>query len=143
MESKTLLTDLLNEGFGIKEDLNCAETILYGANIAYNLGLEKDALKLAAGFGGGMGIGEMCGALTGSVMVLGEMFVSDRAHESLRIKKLAKEFLNEYEKEMGTFICKQLIPKYATKEHKCRVVILKAGEILDRIVARELSTEPV
>lgn len=47
-----MLTDLIKNGFGQKEDLNCAETILYGANKAYDLGLSRDALKLAAAFGG-------------------------------------------------------------------------------------------
>ena len=42
-----MLTDLINQGFGEKEDLNCAEKILHGANIAYNLGLDKDSLKFA------------------------------------------------------------------------------------------------
>lgn len=50
-----MLSDLIKNGFGEEEDLNCAEKILYAANREYNLGLDKSALKLAAGFGGGMG----------------------------------------------------------------------------------------
>lgn len=133
-----MLAELIKNDFGVKDDLNCAEKILYGANEAYNLGLDKDALKLAAGFGGGMAIGDKCGALTASIMVLGNMFVKERAHESTLIKKLSKELFEEYEKEMGTIDCTPLKVKYATKEVKCKNIILKAAEILDRIVEREL-----
>lgn len=51
-----MLLKLLQDGFGSAMDLNCAEKILYGANWAYNMKLPGEALKLAAGFGGGMGV---------------------------------------------------------------------------------------
>jgi C_GCAxxG_C_C family probable redox protein len=70
-----MLKDLLAEGFGEKEDLNCSEKILRGANIEYDLGLDDAALKMAAGFGGGMAIEDKCGALTAAIMVLGRLFV--------------------------------------------------------------------
>lgn len=133
-----MLTDLIKQGFGEKEGLNCAEKILQAANIAYDMGLDKEAMKLAAGFGGGMAIEDKCGALTASVMVLGKLFVKDRAHESTRIKDLAKELFAEYAKEMGSIDCKPLKESSWTEELKCRDIIVKAAEILDRIVKREL-----
>ena len=132
-----MLAELVGQGFGEKEDLNCAEKILKGANIAYNLGLDNEAMKLVSGFGGGMAIEDKCGALTASIMVLGKLFVKERAHESERIKELTKELFNEYKKEMGTIDCAPLKKKYRTEETKCRNIILKAAEILDRIVERE------
>jgi len=48
------LYEYLSSGFGKAEDLNCAEKILYGANEIYDLGIDKNDLKMAAGFGGGM-----------------------------------------------------------------------------------------
>lgn len=56
-----MLLKLLQDGFGSAMDLNCAEKILYGANWAYNMKLPCEALKLAAGFGGGMGVESSCG----------------------------------------------------------------------------------
>lgn len=132
-----MLAELILQGFGEKEDLNCAEKVLYGANIAYNLGLDKEALKLVSGFGGGMAIEDKCGALTASIMVLGKMFVKNNAHENSRIKDLTKELLDEYKKEMGTIDCAPLKAKYKTEELKCRNIIYKAAQILDRIVERE------
>ena len=133
-----MLYDLIKQGFGEKEDLNCAEKILHGANIAYNMGLDRDALRLASGFGGGMAIEDKCGALTASIMVLGNLFVKDRAHESSKIKELTIELFEDYKKEMGSIDCAPLKDMYRTEELKCRNVILKAAEVLDRIVKREL-----
>lgn len=70
-----MLADLIDKGFGKDQDLNCAEKILWGANQAYGLGLDHEALKLASGFGGGMGIGSLCGAVASSVMTLSKLYV--------------------------------------------------------------------
>lgn len=129
-----MLADLIRNGFGEKEDLNCAEKLLYGANIAYDLGLDKEALKLAAGFGGGMAIEDKCGALTASIMVLGKLFIKERAHESEKIKELSRKLFENYGKEMGYIDCAPLKKMYRTEELKCRNIILKAAEILDSIV---------
>jgi C_GCAxxG_C_C family probable redox protein len=132
-----MLADLIKSGFGIAEDYNCAETILAGANQVYHLGLDQNAMKLAAGFGGGMAIEGDCGALTGAIMVLGKLYVKDRAHESDKIKELTKELFERYRREMEETDCAPLKAKYRNDEVKCRLVILKAAEILDEIVARE------
>ena len=132
-----MLAELIKNGFGEKEDLNCAEKILYGANIAYDLGLDKEALKLVAGFGGGMAIEDKCGALTASVMVLSKLFVKERAHESERIKELTQKLFEDYRKEMGHIDCAPLKKMHRTEELKCSNIILKAAELLDRIVIEE------
>lgn len=132
-----MLTDLIKSGFGQEEDLNCAETILYGANKAYNLGLSRNALKLAAAFGGGMAIEDKCGALIAALMAMGNLFVEERAHESSRIKELSKEFFSIYEKKMGSIDCAPLKENYRNEDIKCYKVILKSAEILDMIVKRE------
>ena len=132
-----MLADIMREGFGEDADYNCAERILYGANQVYRLGLDKEALKMAAGFGGGMGIEKACGALTAGVMVLGKLFVEDRAHESGKIKDLTRELFSAYQEEMGSMDCSYLKENHRTEREKCFRVILKAAEILDRLVARE------
>lgn len=132
-----MLAELLNSGYGNKEDLNCAEKILYGANEVYKLGLDKEALKMAAGFGGGMGIEDKCGAVTAAIMVLGRLFVNERAHESTKVKDLTIELIDRYREEMGDIDCKPLKEIHRTEEVKCKYVIIKAAEILDSIVERE------
>src|SRR5680860_1114595 len=134
-----MLKELIQSGYGIKEDLNCAETILYGANQVYHLNLTPDSLKLSAAFGGGMAIESVCGALTGSLMVLGRLFVPEVAHKHPEIKELSKDLFNDFGKEMGGILCKPLKDKYHTEEKKCREVIMRAAEILDKIVSTELN----
>jgi C_GCAxxG_C_C family probable redox protein len=136
-----MLGKMMQQGFGIKEDLNCAETILSGANQAYCMGLDAQDLKLAAGFGGGMAIEGVCGTLTAAIMALGPLFVRERAHESTRIKELTAELIKAFEDELGAIDCASLKARYRTEERKCRDIIEKAAEILDRIVQRELQKE--
>lgn len=132
-----MLLKLLQDGFGSAMDLNCAEKILYGANWAYDMKLPAEALKLAAGFGGGMGVEGSCGVITGGVMVLSSLYVQRNGHESGRIKALAKEFIATFTEEQGAIDCAALKAKYRNDEIKCNLIIFKAGEILDRMIERE------
>ncbi len=132
-----MLRKLVEEGFGEEEDLNCSETILYGSNIVYDLGLDHESLKMAAGFGKGMAIESVCGALTAAIMVLSKLYIVDRAHEGERIKELTAELLNRYQEDMGSIDCSYLREHYRTEEKKCYYIKLKAAEILDEIIAKE------
>jgi C_GCAxxG_C_C family probable redox protein len=132
------LSELINDGYMEKNDLNCAETILFAANEVHHLGLESDALKLAAGFGGGMGIEATCGALTGAVMVLGRIFAKDKGHDTPRLQELCAEFLEEYRSQMGDIDCTPLKERYRSEELKCRRVVLKSAEILENLIEKEL-----
>lgn len=132
-----MLLALLKKGYGNDKDLNCAEKILYGANWAYDLKLPAEALKLAAGFGGGMGVESVCGALTGGIMVLSHLYVKQCAHESSYIKELEGEFIKSFREEMGYDDCKCLKENFRNDEVKCNPVIFKAAEVLDRIILRE------
>lgn len=133
-----MLTEKIEKYYSKEFDLNCAETMVYSANKEYGLNLDKKALKMASGFGGGMGIESVCGALTGGIMVLGVLFTKEKAHESERVKTLEKEFLSRYNDKMGDILCKPLKEKHHNDEVRCLNVIKEAGAILDDIVKREL-----
>lgn len=137
-----MLYDYFINEFLYKEDWNCAEHVLVGANRVYGLGLPDEAMKLAAGFGGGLASGDVCGALCGAIMVLGVLFVKQRAHESETIKVLTNELLDRYREKMGDIDCTPLKENFRTEEFRCRDIILCAVEILDDIVARELPDAP-
>ncbi|UCF97375.1 MAG: C-GCAxxG-C-C family protein [Spirochaetaceae bacterium] len=132
------LSELVSDGYMEIKDLNCAEAILFGANEVYKLGLDTGALKLAAGFGGGMGIESTCGALSGAVMVLGRIFAKDKGHDTPRLKELCAEFLGEYRRQMGSIDCKPLKDSHRTEELKCRNVVLKSAEILEQLIACQI-----
>jgi C_GCAxxG_C_C family probable redox protein len=131
---KRPLCALVESGYGEKHDLNCAETILWGANAVYGLGLDANALRLAAGFGGGMGIESTCGALTGAVMVIGRMFTRARGHESSLVKELCARFLQAYRDRMGSVDCAPLKARYRTEELKCREVVLQSARLLEELL---------
>lgn len=133
-----MLTEKIEKYYSKEFDLNCAETIVYSANEEYGLNLDKRALKMSSGFGGGMGIESVCGALTGGIMVLGVLFTKEKAHESERVKTLEKEFLSRYKDKMGDILCKPLKEKHHNDEVRCLNIIKEAGVILDDIVKREL-----
>jgi C_GCAxxG_C_C family probable redox protein len=128
------LSELVESGYGEEHDLNCAETILWGANAVYDLGLDRNALRLAAGFGGGLGVEAACGALTGAVMVIGRMFTRERGHESPRVKELCVRFLEAYRARMGSIDCAPLKARYRSEQLKCREVVLQSARILEELI---------
>lgn len=92
--------------------MNCSQAVL----TAYceQFGLERSlALKLAQGFGGGMGrMGGTCGAVTGAYMVLGlaQKMWDDNPRQSLdRTYELVREFNERFKALHGSVICKELI----------------------------------
>jgi C_GCAxxG_C_C family probable redox protein len=132
-----MLKEYIQKGFGIKEDLSCSETILYGANHVWNLGLGENALKMAAGLSSGCYTENICGALCAASMVLSCLYVNDRAHNSPRNKELVQEMIGLYKKRMGSDMCRDLKTMHRTEEEKCRPIIIRAAEVLDQIILRE------
>lgn len=133
-----MLMDKINKYYTKEYDLNCAEVIIYAASDEYNMNLKSETLKTMSSFGGGMGIESVCGAITGSLSVLGILFTKERAHEGERVKNLCKEFFQKFEGKLSTNNCTQLKAKYKREDIGCRIMIETAAEILDEIVTREL-----
>lgn len=131
-----MLYELLTNGFGIKEDYNCAEKILYGANQAYNMGLDPTSLKLSGGFGGGMFIGDTCGAVTAGIMVISHFVNDSVAHRSVRLKELVVEFQSKYTALNESTQCTPLKEQFRTEEHGCLKVITDAALILDEMLTK-------
>ena len=136
------LCELIKGGFGVAEDYNCAEKIVRGANIAYGLGLSEDALRMMGGFGGGMGLGETCGTVTGAVAVISGMLVKERAHSTPELKASTQRFIEQFRERLGDEIeCRYLRQKYRTKEAGCDKIIIAAAEILDELASGGLHKE--
>lgn len=89
----------------------CSQAIL--ATYGPALGLPRNtAMQVAAGFAGGMRLGETCGAVTGALMVLGLRHASEhsetaagRADVYARVLEFQKRFQNQH----GSLICRQLL----------------------------------
>ncbi|AGF54257.1 MULTISPECIES: C-GCAxxG-C-C family (seleno)protein [Clostridium] len=119
-----------------KYDLNCAESIIYAANEEYDLNLSNETLKVMSGFGGGMGIGHICGVITASVGVIGVMFTEISGHKSPRVKEMTQEFINNLQDKLGYIKCDDLKKEY-TNVKKCTLMIETGAEILEEIILKE------
>lgn len=122
-------------------NLNCAEATISAANQTYNLDLQKDTLRAMAAFGGGMGVGSVCGALTGALAVLGVMFVEEKAHDSSEIKEMASEFFNRFVEKLSTENCTKLKEMYRDDLTKCDLVVRYSNEILEEIINKRIHNE--
>ena len=89
----------------------CSQAIL--AEYATIFGLSSElAMKIAAGFAGGMRRGSICGAITGAYMTLGLRYSAPNCEKSEGRKdvyKAVSEFSTEFEKIHGTILCKELL----------------------------------
>jgi C_GCAxxG_C_C family probable redox protein len=131
-----MLMDKINKYYTKEYNFNCAEVMIYAANDEYNMNLKSETFKTMASFGGGMGIESVCGAITGSLAVIGILFTKEKAHEGDKVKKLCQEFFQKFEEKLGTTNCAKLKEKYKKEDIGCRVMIETAAEILDEIVIR-------
>jgi len=129
---------------------NCAQSVLYA--FCDELGLDKElALKLATGFGGGMGhLQEVCGAVTGGILVLGarhgrgegapraaidvtyaktqELFTRFKAlHGTCRCRELLKDC------DLSTTAGRELFKELGLREMVCSYCVRDAVRLVDEI----------
>ncbi|MCE0495014.1 C-GCAxxG-C-C family protein [Vibrio salinus] len=128
------LQELIEQGFQKQHDLNCSETILKGANDTYRLGLDENAIRLAAGFGGGMGVENACGVVTGMVMALSARYAEERGHTSPEMKDKIKLAIDKFESQYRSTNCFCLKQNHRDEEKGCHELIRSGGRILDEIM---------
>jgi C_GCAxxG_C_C family probable redox protein len=129
---------------------NCAQSVLF--SFCEDLNLDKNtALTIARGFGGGMGRKqEVCGAVSGGIMVLGLRYGAIEKDEQTTkelIYSKTREFMGQFAQNNGTYICRKLLGCDLTtdegrkffKENDlqkkiCRQCVQSAAEILQNSV---------
>lgn len=86
------------------EGYMCSQAVF--AAFSPDLGLaEEQALKIGACFGSGMRKGEVCGACTGALMVLGLKYGESKTESD----EACEKFLDEFKMENGSYICNDLL----------------------------------
>jgi len=94
---------------------NCAQSILY--SFRDEVGLNEDlALKIATGLGGGMGRKqEVCGAVTGGILVLGLRHgrdkIADRSATEETYRR-TRELMDRFAAKHGSCLCRELLSGY-------------------------------
>ncbi|MGA2368464.1 MAG: C-GCAxxG-C-C family protein [Dehalococcoidia bacterium] len=95
-----------------KSRFNCSQAVL--SSFCEELGFDmQTALKVAAGFGGGIGrSGQTCGAVTGAIMVIGlkkGMSLPDPLKANEITYGLSAEFLKRFRESHGSTLCHDLL----------------------------------
>ncbi|MFO7882660.1 MAG: C-GCAxxG-C-C family protein [Kosmotogaceae bacterium] len=115
-------------------EYNCAEIILLAGSERYIINLKPQTLKALGPFGGGMQIESVCGALTGSISMIGLLFINEYQHESDTVEVMVNSFLKSFEEEMGTIICSELRDRYHDETIGCEKIIQAAAENLEKTI---------
>lgn len=146
MEKSAAAVDKFLEGY------NCAQSVIY--SFCDDLKLEKNiALKIACGFGAGMGRKEeVCGAITGGIMVIGMKYGRGENQDPTKTDQTyqkTRELMDKFVEKQNTYICRQLIEgceltttegqnKFKEKDLKikvCKQCVSSVVEILEEIIA--------
>jgi len=94
-----------------KSGFNCSQAVL--GTFCGQFGVDHQLLmKLACGFGGGLRCGEVCGAVSGAVMVVGLKYGQYAASDKDSKKKcyeVTSKFMEEYLKRKGTVLCREIL----------------------------------
>ena len=88
------------------EGKNCSQAVF--AAFAPDLGLSEEmALSISIGLGGGVGrMREVCGAISGSAMVVG---LKNPQLDKTEVYKLVRLIMDEFKKTNHSIVCKELL----------------------------------
>jgi len=130
---------------------NCAESVL-GA-VAHALELEPPPMRIATGFGGGIGrTGDVCGAVTGAVMAMGWAKGRDQAQDKeayAALSAMIRSFLTDFRAAHEHLGCNPLtgydlsdpavLPRFAEdqdRRRKCAAFIETAARLAAEALAK-------
>ncbi len=129
LEARNRAGDYFRNGY------NCAEAVFMAFQPYVAPGADPQLVRMFTGFGGGLGhAGCICGALTGSVAVLGLLKGRTDNHGSREtIYNLARAFHDRFEAVLGATCCRSLNPHpFDTPEHlrNCLKITGNTGRLL-------------
>ena len=131
---------------------NCAQAIVVAFCDVTGLTPEFSA-KMASSFGGGMGrLREVCGAVSGMLMVAGLLYgYEDPGEDDVNKKahyQLVQELAGKFREQAGSIVCREILknppsdpnPTPRTEEfykkRPCARMVILAAEILDDYIAQ-------
>jgi C_GCAxxG_C_C family probable redox protein len=78
--------------------------------VAEQMGLDyQTAVKVSAGFGGGMYLGSVCGAVTGGIMAIGVKYGGLDRKAQLRTAGISRQFADRFKAQHRSINCPDLI----------------------------------
>jgi C_GCAxxG_C_C family probable redox protein len=95
-----------------RQGFTCSQAVLAAFSDQFGLG-RMTALKIAGGFGGGIGrTAGTCGAVTGAVMVLGLKYSAtqgDDREAKENTHRMVREFIERFTGRNNSIVCKELL----------------------------------
>lgn len=132
------------------EGYNCAQAVAAAFGDLTGLD-EKTAAKMASCFGGGMGrMREVCGAVSGMLMVAGVLYGYDDPKATTEKRELyaqVQAMAGQFREELGSIVCRDLLknppsdpnPTPRTeqfyKDRPCARMVATAARIMDEFIA--------
>ena len=127
-----------------EQGYNCAESLVYGANAAWILNLDENACHVMAGLGGGLQVGDVCGALTGAVCALSCLIVKTKAHDCAELKPLTQTIVGQVRQRLGALRCEEIKPRLFQPERRCAATVENCADVLETVLRDAgLLPEPV
>ena len=144
MDHSILAGDLFLGGY------NCSQSVAVA--FCDVTGLDKDfAARMASSFGGGMGRQrEVCGAVSGMLMVLGLLYGYDTPGDDVSKKHQYQDIqalCNSFREEVGSIVCREILknppsdptPSPRTAEYyakrPCARMVMTAARLMDEYIA--------
>jgi len=136
-----------------KEGFNCAQAVF--ATYAEEYGIDRTAaLKVACGFGAGMGRRqEVCGAVSGAILLIGSKYgktMKDDKPANELTYKLVRELSEQFCTRHGSVSCRELLGcnlqtpegQQFFREHnfqdlKCARYVHDAADMVESLLAKE------
>ncbi len=132
-----------------KDKSQCSQSDLDESDDELGLS-EEQALKIASCFSAGMRKGEVCGACSGALMVLGMLYGQADKNDldsRNRANQMTDRFLDRFKELNGTYICNEILGcdittqegvEYAIKHElfttTCRDMVALAVQVLEEII---------
>jgi len=144
MDHATIAAELFLQGY------NCAQAVAVAFSDLTGLSPQLSA-KMASSFGGGMGrMREVCGAVSGMLMVTSLLYGYDRPEDEQGKKelyRLVQSLAEQFRQQNGSIICRELLknppsdpnPSPRTEQYyrqrPCAAMVYTAAQILDDYIA--------
>jgi C_GCAxxG_C_C family probable redox protein len=87
---------------------SCAQAVC--SALAEQMGVDyQTAVRVSSGFGGGMGLGSACGAVTGGIMAIGLKYGGPDRTAQMQAVKVVREFADRFRAQHKSINCTDLI----------------------------------
>jgi C_GCAxxG_C_C family probable redox protein len=148
---------------------NCAECVLQAVLEHVETGLPKETLRMATGFGGGVGLfGDTCGAISGAVLAVGAVYgrselpqdedrkaamqaAARQLYGRPGLYRIFNQIPNRLKEKYGHTLCREITAQWQEqwlcRDHAlhCREIISDAAELAATLIFAEqekISSEP-